>query len=146
MKVLLSCESLASVQHQLQTFICNFLALLAWIVPTEAVNMQVTKRQWKFKSALWWPPYGPSHSLSLLLHQVMEPEKRKSWHHYLAKEGDWLARNRYCLYISIDKFWCDADKAATSSCRQVHNKVQYKSDFKFNSALMKNDTEKELLQ
>ena len=43
------------------------------------------------------------------LHQVMEPEKRKSRHLYLAKEGDWLTRNRYCLYISIDKFWCDAD-------------------------------------
>ena len=42
----------------------------------------------------------------------MEPEKRKSCHLYLAKEGDWLARNLYCLYclyISIDKFWCDAD-------------------------------------
>ena len=35
--------------------------------------------------------------------------KRKSWHLYLAKEGDWLARNGYCLYISIDKIWCDAD-------------------------------------
>ena len=41
---------------------------------------------------------------------------------------------------------CRQRKAATSSCRQVHNKVQYKSDFKFNSALMKNDTENELLQ
>ena len=39
----------------------------------------------------------------------MEPEKRKSWHLYLAKERDWLARNGYCLYISIDKIWCDAD-------------------------------------
>lgn len=67
------------------------------------------KKAVKFKSASWWPPYGPSHSLSLLLHQVMEPEKRKSCHLYLAKEGDWLARNLYCLYISIDKFWCDAD-------------------------------------
>ena len=94
------------------------------------------KKAVKFKSALWWPPYGPSHSLSLLLHQVMEPEKRKSCHLYLAKEGDWLARNLYCLfclYISIDKFWCDANSVKQQLLAAGRSTIRFSTKVTSNS-------------
>ena len=91
------------------------------------------KKAVKFKSALWWPPYDPSHSLSLLLHQVMEPEKRKSCHLYLVKEGDWLARNLYCLYISIDKFWCDADSVKQQLLAAGRSTIRFSTKVTSNS-------------
>lgn len=63
----------------------------------------------------------------------MEPEKRKSWHLYLAKEGDWLARNRYCLYISIDKFWRDADSVKQQLLAAGRSTIRFSTKVTSNS-------------
>ena len=63
----------------------------------------------------------------------MEPEKRKSCHLYLVKEGDWLARNLYCLYISIDKFWCDADSVKQQLLAAGRSTIRFSTKVTSNS-------------
>ena len=63
----------------------------------------------------------------------MEPEKRKSCHLYLVKEGDWLARNLYCLYISIDKFWCDADSVKQQLLAAGRSTIRFSAKVTSNS-------------
>ena len=63
----------------------------------------------------------------------MEPERRKSCDLYLAKKGDWLTRNRYCLYISIDKFWCDAERVKRQLLAAGRSTIRFSTKVTCNS-------------